>query len=63
MKTKNDNFQRNLLISPKCEGCDEQCEVLYDAHHDEYFSENCGLVILQMGVYLIDYCDYDIEDF
>ena len=59
MKTKNsdyENFQRNLLVPPKCEDCPfDKCEIIFDAHHDEYFSESCGLVIMQSGVYLIGY--------
>ena len=59
MKTKNKNyinFQRNLLTSPKCDGCIfDKCEVIFDAHHDEYFSNTCGLVIIQSGAYMIEY--------
>lgn len=59
MKTKNENytnFQRYLLATPKCPDCIfGECKVLFDAHHDEYFSESCGLVIMQSGVYLVDY--------
>lgn len=48
------NFQRGLMGSPRCEGCSyNECEVVYDAHHDEYFSLTCGLVIMSMGVYLL----------
>ena len=49
------SFQRNLIPSPRCEGCSNQCEVLYDSHHDEYFSLNCGLVIMEQGNYRIPY--------
>lgn len=65
MKTKNKNhtnFQRNLLTSPKCDDCRfNECEVIFDAHHDEYFSESCGLVIMQSGAYLIEYSTF-LED-
>ena len=64
MKNKNqntnwDNFQRNLISSPRCKGCDSECNVLYDAHHEQYFSEECGLVIMEMGCYLIEYKVFD----
>ena len=49
------NFQRNLIPSPKCKGCDKQCTVLYDSHHDQYFSCTCGLVIMEMKCSLIQY--------
>ena len=62
IKTKNtkisnnwDNFQRGLLSSPRCKGCKEDCVVLYDSHHDQYFSENCGLVIMEQNQFLINY--------
>lgn len=50
-----DTFQRNLIKSPKCKGCEKECLVLYDSHHDQYFSEVCGLVIMEMGEYIIPY--------
>ncbi len=68
MKTENKytNFQRNLLSSPKCENCTaERCDVVYDYHHDEFFSESCGLVIMEMGRWLVEiesYLGYE-EDF
>lgn len=48
-------FQRNLIRSPRCEGCENRCIVLYDSHHDEYYSMNCGKVILSQGQYRIPY--------
>lgn len=48
-------FQRNLVPSPRCENCEKKCTVLYDSHHDEYFSVNCGLVIMEQGYYKIPY--------
>ena len=51
------SFKRGLISSPKCDGCDVRCEVLYDAHHDQFFSASCGLVIVEMGVCLVDYHD------
>lgn len=48
-------FQRNLIRSPRCEECENRCIVLYDSHHDEYFSMNCGTVILAQGQYQIPY--------
>lgn len=48
-------FQRGLLGSPRCKGCHRKCVVLYDSHHDQYFSATCGSVILEMGVFLGDY--------
>lgn len=66
MKSKNNqlnNFQRNLIKSPRCDGCELECNVLYDSHHDQYFSEACGLVIMEMGIYLIPYGDIWGEDF
>lgn len=49
------SFQRNLIPSPRCEGCNNKCIVLYDSHHDEYFSLSCGLVIMEQGNYRIPY--------
>lgn len=49
------NFQRGLLPSPRCEGCEDKCSVLYDSHHDQYFSATCGLVIMEQGCFLVDY--------
>lgn len=49
------NFKRGLMGSPRCFGCEEHCVVFYDSHHDEYFSGTCGKVIMEMGVFLIDY--------
>ncbi len=51
------NFQHGLLMSPKCKGCGLKCEVVYDAHHDQYFSLSCGKVIMEMGVFVVDYDD------
>lgn len=51
------SFKKGLISSPKCEGCDVRCEILYDAHHDQFFSANCGLVVVEMGVCLVDYGD------
>lgn len=49
-------FQRNLVPPPKCEGCNTtKCTVLYDSHHDEYFSMNCGTVIMEQGQYKLPY--------
>lgn len=48
-------FKRGLIASPRCKGCERRCVVLYDGHHDEYFSATCGLVISEMGVFLVDY--------
>jgi len=48
-------FKRNLIPPPECENCNNNCTILYDHHHDEYFSLNCGLVILEQGNYLIPY--------
>lgn len=48
-------FQRNLVPSPKCKNCEKKCTILYDSHHDEYFSVNCGLVIIEQGHYKIPY--------
>lgn len=48
-------FKRGLIRAPRCKGCERRCVVLYDAHHDEYFSATCGLVISEMGVFLLDY--------
>lgn len=64
MKNKNHmNLQRNLLSSPKCDGCAfKRCDVIYDAHHDEYFSEICGLVVMQSGAYLIEYTIFPEDD-
>ena len=49
------SFKRNLIPPPKCENCENKCTVLYDSHHDEYFSLNCGLVIMEQGNYLLPY--------
>lgn len=61
-----ENYQRNLILPPKCKGCDEECIVLYDSHHDEYFSHNCGLVIMEMGQYIMPYSelgfDYEYDE-
>ena len=48
-------FQTNLIPSPRCGGCESNCTVLYDRHHDEYFSINCGTVIMEQGQYIIPY--------
>ena len=48
-------FQRNLIPPPNCEGCENHCTVLYDDHHDQYFSLNCGKIILEQGQYKIPY--------
>lgn len=54
------NFQRGLLGSPLCKGCSSECRVLYDSHHDQYFSVNCGKVVMEMGVFCLDYyINYD----
>lgn len=55
------NFQRGLLNSPRCKGCSRRCVVLYDRHHEEFFSETCGKVIMDMGLWCVDYLvDYDL---
>lgn len=51
------NFQRDLLGSPKCKGCDLDCEIVYDSHHDQYFSATCNTVVMEMGVFVIPYED------
>ena len=49
-------FQKNLMPSPTCEGCNiNECIVLYDSRHDEYFSRNCGTVIFGQAQYKIPY--------
>lgn len=50
-------FQRNLIPSPRCEGCEQKCIVLYDSHHDEYFGMCCGTVIMEQNRYIIPYSD------
>lgn len=57
IKTPKDwqNFQRGLLPSPKCKGCEDNCIVLYDSHHDQYFSATCGLVIMEQNQFLVEY--------
>ena len=68
LKTGWENYQRNLIPPPRCKGCEEECIILYDNHHDEYFSYNCGKVVLEMGQYIMPYSDlgfdyeYDTED-
>jgi len=47
------NFQINLIPPPHCEGCENNCTVLYDKHRDEYFSLNCGIVIMEQGQYML----------
>ena len=47
------NFQRGLLRSPHCKGCTMDCIVLYDSHHDQYFSCTCGLVIREQEHYKV----------
>ena len=42
------NFSR-VYGYPRCQGCEKECICLYDPHHDEYFSETCGLVIMEQG--------------
>lgn len=49
------SFQRNLIPSPRCKGCNKKCEILYDSHHDQYFSLNCGLVVMEQSIYSIPY--------
>lgn len=52
--TNSYNFQHGTIQFTKCEGCEEYCEILYDQHHDQYFSVNCGTVIMENNCYLID---------
>ena len=54
------NFQKGLMGSPRCKGCYRKCVVLYDGHHDEYFSLTCGKVIMEMGVFCLSY-DVDFD--
>lgn len=49
------NFQKNRMPSPRCDGCKNKCTVLYDLHHDEYFSLNCGKVIIEQGHHILPY--------
>ena len=51
------NFQSGLLGSPRCVGCNRDCRVVYDSHHDQYFSLTCDKVIMEMGVFLVPYED------
>ena len=51
------NFQRGLLNSPHCKDCRWDCEILYDAHHDQFFGKNCGTVIMEMGEFMVPYND------
>lgn len=30
-----------------CSDCEKECIILYDSHHDEYFSLTCGTVRMQ----------------
>lgn len=45
------NFQGGLMASPRCKGCKRRCDIVYDAHHDQYFSSVCGKVVMEMGVF------------
>lgn len=50
------NFQSSALSFTKCKDCTrEECELVYDHHHDQHFGLNCGTVIMQSNSYLIDY--------
>lgn len=51
------NFQRGLLGSPHCRGCQSECCIVYDSHHDQYFSLGCGRVVMEMGLFCLDYYD------
>ena len=42
------NFPRAYGF-PRCVDCREECIIRYDSHHDEYFSETCGLVLMEQG--------------
>ena len=57
------NYQRELLPSPRCEGCGNNCIILYDSFHDQYFSEWCGLVVMEQGRFLVQYpTDIDFNE-
>lgn len=45
------NFQSGLMSSPRCKGCRRRCVIVYDAHHDQFFSLACGSVVMEMGVF------------
>jgi hypothetical protein len=51
------NFQNGLLGSPKCKGCDKECKIVYDSHHDQYFSLTCDMVVMEMGQFVVPYFD------
>ena len=59
MKTKDYtiiNYQKSNLTFKKCEDCkNEDCNLLYDGHHDEHFSITCGTVIMQSNNYTLEY--------
>lgn len=54
---KSYNFQRGLLGSPNCRGCNRDCEIVYDRHHDQFFSLTCGVVVMEMGEFVVPYFD------
>lgn len=48
------NYQTSTL-KIKCKNCKKECQLLYDKHHDQVFSNTCGRVIIQSNNYLLDY--------
>lgn len=56
MKTREEkNYQKSNISIKKCKNCNQECEKLYDSHHDQHYSTTCGAVIYESGEYLIDY--------
>ena len=58
------NFRNYQTINPgigNCTGCNEDCLLVYDSHHDEYFSLNCGTVKMQNHIELINTTPDDVE--
>lgn len=48
-------FQESSITFKKCKGCKQDCQLLYDHHHDQHFSYTCGRVILQSNTYETNY--------
>ena len=55
MNNSDRNFQKSTIKIKKCKNCKKKCSLLYDHHHDEHFSEECGTVVMQAMDYLLEY--------
>ena len=51
----NENNYPKSQMNIKCKNCKQNCELVYDHHHDQTYSTTCGIVIIQSNNIEINY--------